>query len=153
MDFAIRVDPGALVNVPDVKASDITVRVTDGELAVHFGPEFDTQIDRQSIKGAATMEDPRPGVHLPMGISAAVERLGRGTVAIVTSLSGLVHIELNRQVEGMVRPPDYTRGKAPRDPAPVQFDGLILSVQDPQGLVNALSGRVGATGARSVENP
>lgn len=152
MDFAMKVDPGALVNLPDVKASDMVVRVTDSQLTVHFGPEFDTQIDRQSIKSAATMEDPRPAVHLPMGISAAVERLGRSTIAIVTSLSGLVHIELNRQVEGMVRPPDYSRGKAPRDAAPVQFEGLIVSVQDPQGLVNALSGRVGATGARSLEN-
>jgi hypothetical protein len=150
MDFAMKIDPGALVNLPDVKASDMGVHVTDSELAVHFGPEFDTRIDRQSIKGAATMEDPRPAVHLPMGISAAVECLGRGTVAIITSLSGLVRIELDRQVEGMVRPPDYSRGKAPRDAAPVQFDGLILSVQDPQGLVNALSGRVGAAGARSV---
>lgn len=150
MDFAMKIDPGALVNLPDVKANDMSIQVTDSGLSVHFGPEFDAQIDRQSIKSAAIMEDPRPAVHLPIGISAAVERLGRGTVAIVTSLTGLVRIEFDRQVEGMVRPPDYTRGKAPRDAAPVQFDGMILSVQDPQGLVNALSGRVGATGARSV---
>lgn len=148
MDFAMKIDPGALVNLPDVKASDTAVRVSDGELAVHFGPEFDAQIARQSIKTAATMDDPRPAVHLPMGISAAVECLGRGTVAIITSRSGLVRIEFDRQVEGMVRPPDYTRGKAPRDSAPVQFDELILSVQDPQGFVNALSNRVGAAGTR-----
>jgi hypothetical protein len=84
-----------------------------------------------------------------MGISAAVQRLGRETVAVITSLSGLVRIELHQQVQGMVRPPDYSRGKAPKDAAPVQFDGLILSVQDPQGLVNALTGRVGSGAARS----
>ena len=150
MDFAMKIDPGALVNLPDVKSSDMAVHVTDSELAVHFGPEFDARIDRQSIRSAMLMADPRPAVHLPMGISAAVERLGRGTVAIITSQTGLVRVEFDRQVEGMVRPPDYSRGKAPRDAAPVQFDGMILSVQDPQGLVNALSGRASAAGARSV---
>jgi hypothetical protein len=149
MDFAMKVDPGALVNLPDVKANDMMVRVTDNQLSVHFGPEFDAQIDRQSVKSASVIEDPRPAVHLPMGISAAVQRLGRETVAVITSLSGLVRIELHQQVQGMVRPPDYSRGKAPKDAAPVQFDGLILSVQDPQGLVNALTGRVGSGAARS----
>lgn len=149
MDFAMKIDPGALVNVPDVKQSDMWVRVNDGELSVHFGPEFDTRVDRGSIKTAALMEDPAPAVHLPMGISAAVEKLGRETVAIITSHSGLVRIEFTRQVEGMVRPPDYSRGKAPAEAAPVQFDSVILSVQDPQGLVNALSGRIGAEGTRS----
>lgn len=144
MDFAMKVDPGALVNLPDVKSSDISVQVTDGELAVHFGPEFDARIPRQSIKNASSLENPAPAVHLPMGISAAVEQLGRETIAIVTAQSGMVRVEFDRQVEGMVRPPDYTRGKAPRDAAPVQFDGLILSLQDPQGFVNSLTGRTGA---------
>jgi hypothetical protein len=149
MDFAMKVDPGALVNLPDVNGNDMAVTVTDSELTVHFGPEFDARIDRGSIKGATLMEDPRPAVHLPMGISAAVQTLGRETIAIITSLSGLVRIELTRQVEGMVRPPDYSRGKAPDEAMAVQFDGLILSVEDPQGLVNALSSRVGSGGTRS----
>jgi hypothetical protein len=149
MDFAMKVDPGALVNLPDVNGNDMAVTVTDSELTVHFGPEFDARIDRGSIKGATLMEDPRPAVHLPMGISAAVQTLGRETIAIITSLSGLVRIELTRQVEGMVRPPDYSRGKAPAEAMAVQFDGLILSVEDPQGLVNALSSRVGSGGTRS----
>lgn len=148
MDFAMKIDQGALVNLPDVKQNDLTLSVTDSELYVHFGPEFDAHIDRGSIKSAALMEDPRPAVNLPMGISAAVEQLGRETVAIATSLSGLVRVEFIRQVEGMVRPPDYTRGKAPKDAAPVQFSAMILSVEDPQGLVNALSGRVGSDGTR-----
>jgi hypothetical protein len=149
MDFAMKIDQGALVNVPDVKQNDMWVRVNDGELSVHFGPEFDARVDSGSVKSAALMDDPAPAVHLPMGISAAVEKLGRETVAIITSHSGLVRIEFTRQVEGMVRPPDYTNGKAVRDAAPVQFNSVILSVQDPQGLVNALSSRVGAGGPRS----
>jgi hypothetical protein len=148
MDFAMKLDPGALVNLPDVKQSDIMVRVTDSELAVRFGPEFDAHIDRGSIKSAVLMEDPRPAVNLPMGISAAVQRLGRETIAVVTGQTELVRIEFTRLVEGMVRPPDYSRGKAPSEAAPVQFNGLILSVQDPRGLVNALTSRVGSDGAR-----
>jgi hypothetical protein len=103
MHFKLRVDPGALVNLPGVTATSAGVDVTDSELAVNLGPEFQAQISRTAIGSVEEFSDPRPGVYFPMGLSSAVNQIGPDTVCVVTSYDGLVKINLNQQVEGKGR--------------------------------------------------
>lgn len=100
MDYRFQEDPGALVNLPRVKGKTLCAQVTDGELIVEFGPEFSARVNRSAISGAEEIADPRPEVYFPMGVSAAVDRLGRETLCVVTSHRGLVRVDFDHEVEG-----------------------------------------------------
>jgi len=104
MDFNLRLDPGALVNLDGVKGNAAGVQVTDSDLVVNLGSEFAAQISRGAIDTVKAMDDPRPEVYFPMGVSAAAQKLGRDTVCIVTSYDGLVEVDLNQEVQGEGRP-------------------------------------------------
>src|SRR5438445_9096968 len=104
MDFSLRLDPGALVNLDDVRGNASGVQVTDSDLIVNLGSEFNAQISRAAIDTVRPMDDPRPGVYFPMGLSAAAEKLGRDTVCIITSYDGLVEVDFNQEVQGEGRP-------------------------------------------------
>jgi len=104
MDFNLRVDPGALVNLSNVKQATTGVHVTDSELAVDFGMDFTARINRSAIAGVEEVPDPRPAVFFPMGVTSAVDRLGRDTVCVITSYDGLVKVDFNREVEAEGRP-------------------------------------------------
>jgi hypothetical protein len=141
MDFKLQIDPGALVNLPDVKERAISISVDPTNLVVKFGAEFNTTIDRSAVEKAEEMGDPRPAVYFPMGLSAAVQQLGRDTVCMVTSYQGLVKIDFNRDVEATVHPTDYTGKGGQTEGQQVQFRHLVLSMQNPSGLIAALNER------------
>lgn len=103
MHFNLRLDPGALVNLDGVKQTATGVEVTDSELVVTLGAEFEANINRAAIARAEEFPDPRPGVYFPMGLSSAVNQIGPDTVCVVTSYDGLVRVDLNQQVEGKGR--------------------------------------------------
>lgn len=104
MDFNLRVDPGALVNLEEVNPATAGVQVTDSDLIVNFGTEFSARVSRSAIAGVQPVADPRPGVYFPMGVSAAAEKLGRETVCIITSYTGLVQVDFRNEVQGEGRP-------------------------------------------------
>ena len=104
MDFKLRVDSGALVNLADVKGNSAGIEVTDADLLVNLGTEFNAQLSRSAIAQAEPISDPRPTVYFPMGLSAAAEKLGRDTVCVVTSYDGLVKVDFNQEVQGEGRP-------------------------------------------------
>lgn len=151
MDFKMRMDPGALVNLPDVKGRTITLRADDAELYLQFGEEFEAHIPRSSIAGTEQLADPRPTVFFPMGISAAVERFGRDTLCIVASHDGLVQVNFNGPVQGTTSPPNYMgKTRTIAEGSPIEFRSLILSLEDPQGFTQALAQRGSAAAARPV---
>lgn len=104
MDFKLRLDPGALVNLDAVKGNSTGVQVTDSDLIVNLGSEFSAQVSRTAIDTVKPMDDPRPEIYFPMGLSAAAQALGRETVCIVTSYDGLVEVDFNQEVQGEGRP-------------------------------------------------
>src|SRR5437879_4263090 len=127
MDYKLQMDPGALVNLPDVRPNATGIQVSDTELSVQFGPEFNATVERGTIAEVKLMDDPRPDVYFPMGVSAAVDRLGRDTLCIVTSHMGLVRIDFNREIAGRTCPTDYSgKGRPQEESAEVQFRSLIL---------------------------
>lgn len=140
MKFSFTTDEGALVNLPDVTARNIDVDVTAGQLVVHFGPEFNASIDRSRVASAEEMADPRPRVFFPMGVSAAVEQLGRDTLCVVTSYHGLVQVRFDRQVDGTTVPPNYSGKASTGAGSEVQFGSLILSLEKPVEFIRALRG-------------
>jgi hypothetical protein len=85
------------------------VQVTDSDLVVNFGTEFSAHVSRSAIAGVQPVADPRPGVYFPMGLSAAVDKLGRDTVCIVTSYTGLVQVDFRQEVQGEGRPVERRR--------------------------------------------
>ncbi|HZU11428.1 MAG TPA: hypothetical protein VFB58_01195 [Chloroflexota bacterium] len=140
MKFSFAVDEGALVNLPDVTSRNIDVDVTSDQLVVHFGPEFNASIDRTRVASAEDMADPRPRVYFPMGISAAVEQLGRDTICVVTSYQGLVRINFDRAVNGTTVAPNYSGKASTEAGVDVQFGTLILSLEKPAEFIRALRG-------------
>lgn len=223
MNFNLRIDSGALINLSGVTPEVTGVQVTDSELVVSLGQEFDAHINRSAITHAEPFPDPRPSVYFPMGLSSAVNQIGPDTVCVVTSYDGLVKVDLGQQVEGqgrfieptrpagaqvsagsepIVTPPSAWRSllrfvivivalvvlyelishglgllalllivllivgliarsvissrqaagrkksTAPTERAPISFRHIIVSVDDPQGFINALGQRGGAVAAR-----
>jgi hypothetical protein len=121
MHFNLRLDSGALVNLDGVKQAATGVDVTDSDLVVNLGTEFQANINRSSIARAEAFPDPRPGVYFPMGLSSAVNQIGPDTVCVVTSYDGLVKVDLNQQVEGQGRfiEPERPAGSQQRDNTPI----------------------------------
>jgi hypothetical protein len=142
MDFNIRLDDTAQENLPGVSKRKSGVTVGDSDLSVQLGNDFEATIPLNRVEGAELLADPRPGVYLTMGISAAVENLGRDTVAVVGSYDGLVTVNFKEMVGSHVRPTGPTSNTSEKDEGAgtIRFQHLILSLEQPEEFVNALNG-------------
>jgi hypothetical protein len=132
MDFAIRLDKDTKYVLPDLRQRDARVEVGQSELHVQLGYQFDLRTPIRDVTKVEPMADPEPSVFLPIGVSQAVEQLGRDTICVVGSQEGLVAVEFRDQVEAQVQP------SRDAGPATIQMKRLILSLQDPDGFLKAL---------------
>ena len=151
MDYKVRLDDDANLYLSNVSSRNSGAELTDTDLCVQLGKEFEIRIALDMVAGAEPMADPRPEVYLPLGVSAAVDRLGRDTLAAIGSYDGLVIIHFKEMVDARVAP---TGGSAAErtaaDQAPVKLQNLIVSLEDPEGFVSRVRERVGGA-ARTAE--
>ena len=141
MKFALRVDEDdARSLAPDLTAASSYVEITDSELEIHVGQELETSTPLSLVTSAEQLDDPRPEVFLPLGVSAAVEQLGRDTVSAVGAYDGLVAVRFREPIEADVRPIDYSPGDdVVPDASKVTFQRLVLSVENPAEFVQAIN--------------
>ncbi|MBV9281143.1 MAG: hypothetical protein JOZ41_13760, partial [Chloroflexi bacterium] len=98
-------------------------------------------------------EDPRPEVYLPLGISVAVEQLGRDTLVAIGSYANLVRLDLNRQVEVHSTAAGLVQAMQPEGPmAALHPRHLILSLTDRDGFTRAVGERAAGSAAAPAES-
>lgn len=139
MDFAISIDDEAKSVAPGTTDGRSKVELTDALFCLQFGRLLRVRVDRQAISGASMLPDPRPTVYLPPGVSSAVEQFGAEVLCAVGSHDGLVRIDFNRSVQGETRPANVTLTERPEAPeSSVEFQHLIVSLEDPDGFITAV---------------
>lgn len=149
MEYKIAFDDNAQDYLPGMDLGDSSVELDDSVLAVRLGDEFEARLPVTSVSAVRSMPDPRPEVFLPPGLSAAMEQLGRDTVAVIGSYDGLIAIDFEEPVEARLNPTDSSSQGEPANAATVQFRHLILSLEDPQSFTTDLTKRIDAPGPSS----
>jgi hypothetical protein len=152
------VDDEARSIIPDLAAAGPVLEVTETQVSLRFGALLQFEVPRGLVRGASLLPDPRPAVFLPPGVSAAVELLGRDTVAAVASHEGLVRLDFSQPIEARTRPIGDTPGtdeyaeedapeSQPSGESTLRLQHLIIAVDEPEALVR----EIGAT--QAVETP
>lgn len=151
MEYKVQLDDDANLYLSGANSRNSGAELTGSDLCVQLGKEFEIRVGLDTVAGVEQMADPRPEVYLPLGVSAAVDRLGRDTLAAIGSYDGLVIIHFKEMVDARVAP---TGGSAAErtaaDQAPVKLQNLIVSLEDPEGFVSRLKEQVGSA-ARTIE--
>ena len=147
MDFKLRMDDAARANLADLKLDQSTLQLTDSDLLFKFGTDFEVSVPLTSVAGAEVIPNPEPEVFLPHGVSEAVDKLGRETIAAIGAQDGLVAIDFKEPVEARTRPPDThaDEGSAESGSQSVTLRRLIVSPADPEAFAQAVWDRAGGT--------
>ncbi|HEX8917869.1 MAG TPA: hypothetical protein VF898_05175 [Chloroflexota bacterium] len=145
MDFQMVIDDAARTNLPGVSARNSAATVSDTELEVHLGDLFELHAGRGQVAAAQQIDDPKPTVFLPLGVSAAAERFADQTIAVIGSHEGLVMVDFTDTVDARKVVPEHDDSESDSGPRGIQVRHLILSLKDPQGFVEALGQRASAT--------
>ena len=138
MDFPMLIEDAARENLPNVSARNSAATISDTELYIHLGELFELRVDLAQVAGAREIEDPRPTVYLPVGVSAAVERFDEQTLSVIGSLDGLVMVDFTEAVDAQKIVPDHPDTAGDSGPRQIEVRHLILSMKDPQGFIEAL---------------
>jgi hypothetical protein len=148
MNFKLRIDDQAGSYLPGVTSGNSGVELTASELSVRLGRELELEVDLPSVARATPVSNLEPEVFLPLGVSAAVERFGRDAVAAIGSHEGLVLLDFHRDVDARTLTADAAAGDPKSgEQATIQIRHLILSLEDPEGFVQAVNDQSGGRSA------
>lgn len=150
MEFPLRIDDAARVNLSELNLERSILELTDSELHFQFGVDFEVRAPLSAVSGADVIPGPQPEAYLPHGISEAVDTLGRETIAAIGALDGLVAVNFAQPIDARTRPPEVGGGEdvAGDQGPPVKLRRLIVSPADPDAFARAVTEGAGPANAQ-----